>query len=128
MDKKYRILIIDDDAFLLNMYVTKFKKSGHEVDIAKSSADALSKLKEGFNPDIVLIDVVLPGMDGLELLGTIRKENLCPTASYIMFTNQGDSKEMEKAKELNVAGYLVKASFVPSEVVAKVLEIVENKK
>lgn len=121
--KKYKILIVDDDQFLLSMYVNKFTKSGHSVEVAKSSQDALTKLKEGYMPDIILLDVVLPDLDGLELLEAMRKENLAKDSLCIMFTNQSGVEETEKAKSLSVAGYIIKASVVPSEIVTKVLEI-----
>lgn len=124
--KKYKILIVDDDQFLLSMYVSKFQKNGHEIEIAKSSQEALSKLKEGYKPDIVLLDVVLPDLDGLDLLEAIRKDNLAKDSLCIMFTNQSGIKETERAKALGVAGYIIKASVVPSEVVTKVLEIAKQ--
>ncbi len=122
--KQHKILIVDDDSFLLNMYVTKFKNGGHEVETSRSGTDALKKLQDGYRPSIMLLDVVLPGMDGLELLRQIKKENLGPDTIFIMFTNQSGGEEMEEAKRLGVRDYIIKASLVPSEIVNKVLEIV----
>ncbi|MES2087844.1 MAG: response regulator [Patescibacteria group bacterium] len=123
-DKKQKVLIIDDDEFLLNMYSMKFKKSGFEIDTAKSGSSALSKIKEGSNPDIVLLDLVMPDMDGLELLGTLRKEKLLPNASVIILSNQNQQTDVDRAKSLGVAGYIVKASSIPSEVVSEVERII----
>ena len=125
--RKYKILIVDDDKFLLNMYELKFKKSGHEVIPSVSSDDALSKLRDGLVPDIILIDVVLPSMDGFEFLQTIKKEKLAENATAIMLTNLGGGEEMEKAKKLGVGGYIIKASEVPSQIVEKVLKIANKK-
>lgn len=125
---KYKILIVDDDKFLLEMYKLKFDKNGHEVTILTDATEALSKLKDGLVPDIILIDIVLPGMDGLQLLEAIRKDKICPNAIIIMLTNQGGQEEIEKAKSLKVDGYLVKATLIPSEVVEEVLKIVEKNK
>ncbi|MEK7185651.1 MAG: response regulator [Patescibacteria group bacterium] len=124
-EKKFRILIVDDDAFIQNMYVTKFTKSGHEIIVAKNGQEALARLKDETlpTPDAVLLDVVLPGMDGLQILAQARQENLAPSAKYIMLTNQADEAEVEGAKKLGVAGFIVKAAVTPSEVVTKVLEI-----
>ncbi len=127
-DTKYIILIVDDDKFLLGMYELKFKKNGHDVTVISSASDALSMLKEGYTPDIMLLDIILPGMDGLQLLETVRQEKICPNAIVVMLTNQGGSEEIEKAKSLNVAGYLVKATLIPSEVVEEVLKIAEKNK
>jgi CheY-like chemotaxis protein len=126
MDEKYKLLIIDDDAFILNMYVTKFVKSGHEVETARSGGEALSKLKDGFPADIVLIDIVLPDMNGLDFLNTVRNEKLIPGAACIMFTNQNSPAETERAKDLGTAGYIIKANLVPSEVVEKVLKVAKE--
>ena len=85
---KRKILIIDDDVFLLDMYATKFKEKGFEVEIAQSGKEALDKIKEGISPEVVLLDVVMPGMDGFELLEIIRKENLIPAGKIIILSNQ----------------------------------------
>lgn len=110
------------------MYVAKFVKAGHEVETAKSAAEAVSKLKDGYAPEIVLIDIVLPDMDGLDLLSKIKDEKLAPEAVFIMFTNQNGNQEISRAKSLNVAGYIIKANLIPSEVVAKVLDVAQNHK
>src|SRR3990167_6481521 len=85
MDKvKHKILIIDDDEFLLDMYAVKFKEEGFEVETARGGKEASDKIKGGASPEVVLLDVVMPGMDGFELLETIRKENLIPAAKIII--------------------------------------------
>lgn len=124
-DKKYSVFIIDDDKFLSSMYVSKFTKSGHTATVATSAIEALAKIKEGFVPDVILSDVVLPGMDGLEFLEKVRKENLVPQSAFIMLTNQSNSSEIERAKKLGVAGYIVKATLIPSEIVTEVVKIAQ---
>jgi len=126
--KKPKILLVDDDRFLLDMYALKFKGSDLEIDTTGSSKDALEKLRSGTKFDIILLDIIMPGIDGIELLRIIREEKLCPDSSIIMLTNQGD--EVEKAKTLGVDGYIIKATTIPSEVVETVLNIyeVKNKK
>ncbi len=126
--KKYKILIIDDDAFILNMYVTKFEKFGHEVSTARSGGEALTKLKEGLSPEVMLIDIVLPDMNGLDFLHTVKNDKLVSDTICIMFTNQNSVTETDRAKELGVAGYIIKANLIPSEVVTKVLEVAANYK
>jgi len=127
MNKKYTALIVDDDKFLLDMYKKKFEASGMSTDLFTNSADVLVKLREGFTPDIIVLDIIMPGMDGLELLETIRKEKLSPKSIVVMLTNESDSSRIEKAKSLGVAGYIVKATSIPSEVVEQVLKIAEEK-
>ncbi|NQV88615.1 MAG: response regulator [Parcubacteria group bacterium] len=125
-EKKYKILIVDDDKFLLTMYVMKFKKHGFDAVSSVGSNDALEKLRGGFSPDILVLDIIMPGVDGLELLSIIRKEKLAPDAVVIMLTNQGGSEEIEKAKSLGANSYIVKATSIPSEVVEEVLKIAES--
>lgn len=124
--KNLRILLIDDDRFLIDMYVLKFKKSGLEIDTAANGTSALEKIKSDAKYDIILMDIIMPGMDGLELLKKIRDEKLSPTSSIIMLTNQADDEE--KAKALGVDGFIIKATTIPSEVVDMVLSIYKNKK
>lgn len=118
-----KILIVDDDTFLLNMYSLKFTKNGFEVTTCQNSADALQKMREGYVPDIILLDVIMPGMDGLELLHEIRNQKLAQNATVVMLTNQSDTADIEKAKALNVNGYIVKATTIPSEVITEVSNI-----
>src|ERR1039458_6229219 len=84
-----KIFLIDDDKFLLDMYALKFTKSGYEVKTADSTDTGLKLLRDGYVPDVMLVDIVMPGMDGLELISTLRKEKLSPNSVIIMLTNQG---------------------------------------
>ena len=128
MNEKKKILIIDDDKFLLNMYSMKFEKNGFEVKVANSGVDAIETLKEGYKPDVLLMDLIMPVMDGFSMYETIKKENLAPGALAIMLTNQGLITDINRAKELGVHGYIVKATTIPSEVVEEVIEICQKNK
>ncbi len=123
-----KVLLIDDDQFLLDMYAIKFNKAGYEVKVADSTSVALKLIRDGGNFDVVLSDIVMPGMDGLELVETIRKESLLPKGIIIMLTNQGSSDDIARAKKLNVDGYIVKATTIPSEVLTEVEKICSSKK
>ncbi len=126
--KKYKILIVDDDEFLLNMYSVKFAKSGLDVATSAGGEDALRKLHEGFTPDAVVLDIVMPGMDGFALLEKIRAEKLAKDAIVVFLTNQGQSTDIERAKKLGAQGYIVKASTIPSEVLTEVMKHLEEAK
>ncbi len=119
-----KILLIDDDKFLLDMYSMKFKKSGLEIDTSSNSLSALEKIRTN-KYEIILMDIIMPGMDGLELLKKIREEKLLPESTIIMLTNQAD--DFEKAKVLGVDGYIIKATTIPSEVVDQVLSVYKGK-
>jgi CheY-like chemotaxis protein len=126
MNQSYNIFIVDDDTFLLTMYRKKFEALGCVVEVASSPIDALDKLRNSSKPDIILLDVIMPGMDGLELLSTIRKENLSENATIIVLTNESDSAKIQEAKSLKVDGYIIKATGVPSDVAEQVLKIAET--
>ena len=129
MEKKnIKVFIVDDDKFLLGMYSLKFANNGYDVDTTVGSVAALEKLRNGAKPDIVLLDIIMPFMDGLELLKTIRDEKLAENAIVVMLTNQSQSSDIERAKELKVDGYIVKAATIPSEVLHEVEKIYAAKK
>lgn len=121
--QKYKILLVDDDKFLLEMYRKKFEQNNVDVDLAVGSSEALVKLRGGATPDILVLDIIMPTMDGLDLLETIRKEHLVENAVVVMLTNESDIEKIERAKSLGIKGYIVKATSVPSEVVTEVLKI-----
>lgn len=119
----YKILIIDDDAFLSDMYSMKFSEAGHEIEVATNAEDATSLLKEGKQFDIILLDLVMPGTDGFEFLSSAKENDLIKDTDVIVLTNQSRDEDIEKAEGLGAKAYIVKASSVPSEVVSSVLEI-----
>ena len=123
-----KILFVDDDTFLLDMYAMKFSKSGYDVKTASSTDVALKMLQDGYVPDVMLADIVMPGMDGLDMVAAARKEKLASRSVIIMLTNQGSSDDIARAKKLNVDGYIVKATTIPSEVLAEVEKICASKK
>ena len=125
--RKKKILIVDDDHFLVNMYSIKFSGSGFEVHTSLDGQDTLNKLRDGLVPDVVMLDMIMPGMDGLELLSQIRKDKLAPQAKIIILSNQSQESDMERAKELGISGYIVKATTIPSEVVAEVQRVLAGK-
>ncbi len=122
----YRIYLVDDDRFLLDLYMVKFKNAGHEVTVFNSGQELLDAARKPDHqaPDAVLLDIIMPGMSGLEVLEAIRKENLLKTSKLIVLSNQGLDADIEKAKQFNVDGYIVKASAIPSEVLAETLHII----
>ncbi len=121
--QKKKILIVDDDKFLLNMYTIKFQKDNFDVSTAADGSDAIAKLEGGLVPDAMVLDIVMPVMDGLEVLEKIRKDKLIPNAKVLILSNQGQSSDIEKAKQLGINGYIVKATTIPSEVVTEVKRI-----
>ena len=122
--KDTKILVVDDDPFILDMYVMKFKEQGFQIETAMDGKTALEKI-EIVKPDIVLLDVVMPKIDGFDVIKKI-KENKTPRTFKILFlTNFGQKEDVERGMELGADGYIIKAHFTPSEVAAKVKELLE---
>jgi two-component system response regulator MprA len=120
------ILLVDDDKFLLEMYSLKFTNKGHHIFIAHNGKDGLDQIRGGLEPDVILLDMVMPELDGLEFLEAYRNEKLSPKTAIIMLTNQGQAEDIEKAEKFGIKGYLIKATTIPSEVVSEVERIVKK--
>ncbi|KKT40832.1 MAG: Alkaline phosphatase synthesis transcriptional regulatory protein PhoP [Candidatus Giovannonibacteria bacterium GW2011_GWA2_44_13b] len=125
MPSETKVLIVDDDEFLLEMYSLKFKESGFIVEVAQNGEEAIKKAKEVL-PDIILLDVVMPKMDGFDVLRALRKENIAPKALILILTNLGQKDDFDRGMKLGAADYIVKAHYTPSEVVKKVRSLLEN--
>jgi CheY-like chemotaxis protein len=115
-----KILLVDDDNFLRDMYATKFSQGGHEVDAVDSGALALGRLSQGATYDVIMLDMVMPGMSGLELLEHIKKEFPDQPAKLVVLSNQGQEEDIREATEAGATTYIIKAESVPSEVLHKV--------
>lgn len=120
-----KILLVDDDAFLRDMYATKFGESGHEVDTADSAADALRKVESG-DFDVMLLDMIMPGMGGVELMKAINEQMPDKKMKYIVLSNQGQEEDINDAEHAGALGYIVKAEMIPSDVVKKVDELMSK--
>lgn len=125
--KKFKIMMVDDDSFLLDMYSMKFKNSGMDVVACSSAMEALQKLEQDTQPDILIFDLIMPQMDGMDFINKINEKKLIPKTTKIVVTNQGQQSDLENIKDKNVDGYIVKALHTPSEVLKKVLEIHSSK-
>ena len=124
----YRIYLVDDDRFLLDMYALKFKAAGHDAIAHSGGEELLKTLREQPAPDAILLDIIMPGMDGFQVLEAIRKDKLVPpTTKVIVLSNQGQDSDIEKAKSLGASGYIVKASAIPSEVLTQTINLIEGK-
>jgi CheY-like chemotaxis protein len=126
--EKKKILIVDDDNFLLNMYALKFSQNNFEVSTASGGMKAIEKLKNGLTPDVMLMDIIMPEMNGFEMLMQINKEKLCPSCAKIILSNKNEQADFDEGKKLGVAGYIVKANSTPTEVIDQVVKILDNKK
>ncbi|MCX6755948.1 MAG: response regulator [Candidatus Nomurabacteria bacterium] len=127
METKKKILIVDDDVFLLDMYALKFSQSNFDVITALGPEVALEKVKDGLNPDVMILDIIMPVMDGFEFLEKINEEQLMKDTIKILLSNRGQQSDIARGEALGASGYIVKASNTPSEVVQKVVDIINKK-
>lgn len=127
----YRIYLVDDDKFLLDLYAIKFKNAGHDVEVFGTAEDFLKALRKdaAHVPDAILLDLIMPGLSGFDALETVHKENLISQekTKIIILSNQGQDSDIEKAKQLGADGYIIKASAIPSEVFDETIRILEKR-
>ena len=119
-----KVLLVEDDHFLLDMYSMKFAQDGFSVEPCQSVAEAVTALKGGLQPSAVLFDIVMPGEDGFALLRTLKTDQLAKGACLIALTNQSSDADRKQALDLGADQYVVKASMIPSEVVAMTKECI----
>ena len=116
-----RILLIEDDPFLSSLLKNRFIKEGYEVDLAQSGDDGIKMLKES-DHDLILLDLILPGKSGFEVMEEINGDPLAPKIPILIISNLGQDTDMEKGKELGAVGYLVKARTSIDALIGKAKE------
>jgi len=124
-EKKPKILLIEDDTFLSGMYVTKLSLENFDVRLASDGKLGL-KMVIDEQPDLVLLDIILPKVDGFEILKTIRRDQRTKDMPVILLTNLGQKGDVEKGLDLGATDYLIKAHFMPSEVVDKIKRLIKK--
>jgi len=124
-DEKKKILVVEDDIFISDIYQVKFNQEGFEVAVAANGLEAL-KILENFRPDIILLDIIMPQMDGIETLKKIKNDDKWKNIPIIMLTNISEKEKAEESEEMGVKDYLVKSQFTPSEVVEKVYALLNR--
>lgn len=122
----HSILLVDDDRLLRDMYAVKFKEQGFTTEEAEGALEALERLRAGLSPDVIMFDIVMPGLDGYGFLETLHTEGLVPRAIKVALSNQGLDAEIERAKSLGANEFIVKANTIPSQVVSQVVHVVQN--
>lgn len=125
--KKYKILVIEDDTFLADIYATKLKFDGFDAEIANTGEKGVELAKK-LRPNIILLDVILPKLDGFGVLEQLKADEITKNIPVIMLTNLNSPEDVEKGLELGAVDYMVKAHFVPAEIVSKVKNILELSK
>lgn len=122
-----RVLIIEDDLTLRNVLAEFLESEGFSVGVASDGEEGLA-LIDSFNPDIVLLDIILPKKNGFEVLKTVRDKEGGLSVPFILLTNLGSLDDIEKALELGATTYLVKGDYQIKEIVEKIKETLNKEK
>src|SRR3990167_10299418 len=125
MNMSKKILIIEDDVFLGDVLIEKFKTEGFDSVLSRDGAEGLQKIRD-LKPDLVLLDIILPSMNGYEILEAKQKDQSIVKIPVIIISNSGQPVEINRALELGVKDYFVKAQFDPEEVLVKVRAFLKN--
>jgi DNA-binding response OmpR family regulator len=123
-DNKTTIVLVEDDIALTEMYSLKFSEAGYNL---KTASDGASGLEMIFSekPSIILLDIMMPKMDGFAVLTELKKNDTTKNIPVLMLTNLGQKTDMEKSKELGANDYIVKASMTPSQVLEKIKNLIK---
>jgi DNA-binding response OmpR family regulator len=122
---KTKIVLVEDDNFLAGMYVTKLQLEGFDVHLAADGEKGLKLVKEE-RPAVILLDIVLPKMSGFDVLKDLKSEATTKDIPVILLTNLGQRDDVKKGLSLGAVDYLIKAHFMPSEVVEKIKKLVKR--
>jgi|SRR3989344_7271623 len=119
-----KIVIVEDDKFLRELITQKILKEGYQVVGAVNGEEGVAKTKE-VKPDLVLLDLILPGIDGFEVLRQIKEDPETSKVPVIILSNLGQKDDVERGVQLGASDYMVKAHFTPGEIVAKIKAILK---
>jgi DNA-binding response OmpR family regulator len=125
MVEKRKILIVEDDMFIRDIYQVKFNLEGFEVMVAENGVKAMEILEKNI-PNIILLDIMMNHMNGMEVLEKIKKNEFLKEIPIIMLTNISEKEKVTQGMELGANDYLIKSHFTPSEVVEKVNALLDS--
>lgn len=120
---KKSILLVEDDPFLIEIYSKKLAEAGFFAEVVSNGEEVLAKVKEK-KPELVILDIVLPQVDGWEILQQIKQDPELKNTKIVILSNLGQKEEVEKGIESGAEKYLIKAHFTPSQVVEEIKKII----
>lgn len=123
---KTRVLLVEDEKMLADMYQAKFTKEGLEVIKAEDGAKGLELAKK-HKPDLILLDIILPKLDGFAVLKELKKDPVTSDIHVLLLTNLGQEEDVSKGQKLGADDYFIKANHTPAEIVEKVKYLLSKK-
>ena len=121
-----KILVVEDDKFLRELITQKLAREGYDVKEAVDGEDGVVKVKEE-KPDIILLDLILPGIDGFEVLAKIKEDPEVEHIPVIILSNLGQREDIERGLKLGAVDFLIKAHFTPREVIERIEKVIKEK-
>jgi len=119
-----KVLVVEDDEFILDLYKRQLENAGFSVITAMDGEQVAEKVND--RPDLVLLDVMLPKKNGLDVLRDLKVNELTRTIPVILLTNLGQDSIVKQGFELGASGYLIKSSITPSEVINQVTDFLDK--
>ncbi len=127
MPNQGKLLLVEDDPMVIKMYQRKLNMEGFELALAYNGEEGLAALKKD-RPQLVLLDIMMPKMDGFEMLKIVKTDPALKDIPVVMLTNLGDrSEDIQKSKELGADDYWVKANMPLNELIEKIKKILDKK-
>lgn len=120
-----KILFIEDDPLIVKIYSTRLKADGHEVFSAENGEEGL-KVAYDKNPDVVVLDVMMPKMDGFAVLEKLRVDDNFKSKPILMYSNLNNEEEIIRAKQMGVTEFIVKANLSPTQMVVKIEQYIPS--
>lgn len=121
-----KILIIEDDRYISKMYQLKLSLEGYQVEVADNGRAGVEMVKS-FAPNIILLDILMPELDGFEVLKLVKSEEATKSIPVLIMSNLGQEDHIQKGMEMGAIGYIVKSQYTPSKVVEKIKEVLGGK-
>lgn len=117
-------MLVEDDAFVVDIYRKKLQEEGFDIAVASDGTEALEKLQAGsIKPDLILLDIIMPQMNGLDLMKKMKADDNLNKIPIILLTNVSQKEDVDTGLELGAKDYLIKSHFTPGEVLSKVKSI-----
>lgn len=117
-----KVLVVEDDTFLRELIVQKLDRSGYDIAEAIDGEEGVKQAKAE-KPDIILLDLILPGIDGFEVLRQLKEDETLASIPVLILSNLGQKEDVEKGMKLGAKDFLIKAHFTPGEIVEKIKSI-----
>jgi len=123
-DKKAKVLLVEDDQMIVDMYKLRFEEEGFEVLVTDKGSEAIEMARKQ-QPDIVLLDIILPEIDGFAILQQLKSESSTKKIPAILLTNLSQETDQQKGVQLGAAGYFVKAQHTPADILTEIKNLLK---